>query len=297
MRSLRTVAVPMSRDPAPSRVAYRLHRLWLTPVFRALLRVGLPAFVVAFGLGLYLSDGDRRTEISTAWAGTWEAVEKRPEFLVNLMAIDGASPALAEAVRARLDLKFPLSSFEIDLAAVRARIEELDAVAQADLRVRVGGVLQVTIAERVPVIIWRTPVELSLLDAEGRRVARIFERTDRIDLPIVSGEGADKAVPEALEVFAAAGPILPRLRGLVRMGERRWDVVLDRDQRILLPEVGAVRALERAMALDKAEDLLNRDVLAVDLRNEHRPVLRLAPYALRQLREQQGVITTGASDL
>ena len=44
------------------------------------------------------------------------------------------------------------------------------------------------------------------------------------------------------------------------MGERRWDVVLDRDQRILLPETGPVPALERVIALDKAEHLLDRDI-------------------------------------
>lgn len=284
------------RDPAPSRVAYRLHRLWLTPLFRSMLRVGLPTFIVTFGLGLYLSDDLRRAELARTWDGAWAAVEERPEFLVNLMVIDGASPALAEAIRAKLALRFPLSSFEIDMAAMAAKIEELDAVARADLRVRSGNVLQVTITERVPVIIWRTQTELSLLDIEGRRVARVFARTDRPDLPLIAGEGANAAVPEALALLAAAGPIQPRLRGMVRMGERRWDMVLDRDQRILLPEADPVPALERVIALDKAEALLARDVITVDLRNEDRPVLRLAPDAMTILRALQGV-ETGASSL
>ena len=180
---------------------------------------------------------------------------------------------------------------------LRGRIEELDAVARADLRVRSGGVLQVTVAERVPVVIWRTAQELSLLDADGRRVARIFGRTDRSDLPLIAGEGADRAVPEALALAAAAGPVAPRLRGFVRMGARRWDVVLDRDQRILLPEAEPVRALERVIALDKAEHLLDRDVVAVDLRNRDRPVLRLARDALVQLRTARGLIETGANSL
>ena len=286
---------PLLRDPAPSRTAYRMHRLWLTPLFRSMLRVGLPAFIVTFSAGLYLSSDARRAEIAKTWDVAWTAVEERPEFLVNLMAIDGASPALAEAIRSKLSLAFPLSSFEIDMEATASKIEELDAVASADLRVRSGNVLQVTITERLPVI-WRTQSELSLLDIEGRRVARVFARTDRPDLPLIAGEGANKAVPEALALLAAAGPIQPRLRGMVRMGERRWDIVLDRDQRILLPEVDPVPALERVIALDKAEALLARDVITVDLRNEDRPVLRLAPDAMTILRASQGV-ETGASSL
>jgi cell division protein FtsQ len=73
-------------------------------------------------------------------------------------------------------------------------------------------------------------------------------------------------------------------------------VVLDRDQRILLPETLPVRALERVIALDQAQQLLDRDVIAVDLRNEHRPVLRLAPPALSALRQARG-LESGASEL
>jgi len=284
-----TPAALARRDPAPSRVAYRLQRLWLTPVFRALLRVGFPAFALTFSAGLYLSDAERRAAMVTAGEQVWEKVEDRPEFLVKLLAIDGASPALAEAIRAKLALPLPMSSFEIDMEAVRLSIEELDAVADAGLRLRGGGILQVDIVERQPVVVWRTGSGLSLLDAEGMRIATIIERADRADLPLIVGQGANKAVPEALALLSAAQPILPRLRGLVRVGERRWDLVLDRDQRLMLPEAAPVRALERVIALDQAQELLDRDVLAVDLRIEHRPVLRLAPAALDALRQARGL--------
>ena len=76
-------------------------------------------------------------------------------------------------------------------------------------------------------------------------------------------------------VFAAAGPLIDRVRGLVRMGERRWDMVLDRDQRILLPGGNPVSALDRVIALNDAQDMLNRDVAIVDMRNADRPTLRM----------------------
>jgi cell division protein FtsQ len=97
------------------------------------------------------------------------------------------------------------------------------------------------------------------------------------------------AIGQALEVLAAALSISPRLRGLVRVGERRWDIVLDRDQRLMLPADDPVAALERLLALDEAEDMLARDILAVDLRVPQRPVLRLAPYALLDQRRVRGL--------
>jgi cell division protein FtsQ len=157
--------------------------------------------------------------------------------------------------------------------------------------VRSGGVLQVMITERVPVAVWRTEDGLTLVDDTGHRVAGLLSRSDRPDLPLVAGEGAERAMPEALALFDAAGPLTPRIRGLVRMGERRWDIVLDRDQRVMLPAKNPVQALERLLALDHAQDLMNRDILAVDLRTDHRPTLRLTPNALAEARRAQGIET------
>ncbi|MDP3341094.1 cell division protein FtsQ/DivIB [Frigidibacter sp.] len=281
---MQQVTAPLRRDPAPSRAAYRMHRLWLTPVFRALLRVGVPAFVVTMGFGLYLSDDTRRAALGDKVAAMTKSVQERPEFMVTLMAVDGASEPLAAAIRNLVVVEFPVSSFSLDLEAMRAQIETIDAVKSADLRIRAGGILQVDVTERDPAMVWRSAQGLFLLDETGHRIAGLTVRDARPDLALVAGDGADKAVPEALALMAAAGPIAGRIRGLVRMGERRWDLVLDREQRIQLPEDEPVAALERVIALDQAEDILERDLTVVDMRNMQRPTLRLAGDALARLR-------------
>lgn len=282
-------AAPTRRDPAPSKWAYRAQRWWLTPYVRIFLRTGLPTLVLLGGVAIWFSHEPNRVALVTKLAELRAEFEARPEFRVSLARVEGASPELAEAVRARLALPLPMSSFDIDLDAARERIEALDAVLRADLRVRSGGVLQVVITERVPVAVWRTDDGLTLVDETGHRVAGLVARTDRPDLPLIAGDGADLATPEALALIDAAGPLLPRIRGLVRVGERRWDIVLDRDQRVMLPETNPVQALERLLALDHAQDIMNRDILTVDLRSDHRPTLRLTPNALAELRRAQGI--------
>lgn len=279
------------RDPAPTRMAYRMQRLWLTPLFRVLMRVGLPAFLIVFALGVWLGNAERRAVLVGQVAAMRDTVAQRPEFLVGALSITGASPTLDKAVRELLGLKLPVSSFDLDLLAVQALIGTLDAVEKVEVKVVTGGVLEVSVVERQPALIWRHEGTLDLLDRKGKRVAQVLSRADRPDLPVIAGEGAGAASAEALALVAAAEPILPRLRGLERMGARRWDIVLDRNQRILLPAKEPVRALERLLALDKAEDLLKRDILTVDLRNQLRPSLRLAPNALRELRRAQGIET------
>jgi cell division protein FtsQ len=281
----------LRRDPAPSKWAYRKQRWLLTPYVRAFLRTGLPTLALVGTASVWIGHEPNRVALVAQLTELRAEFEARPEFRVSLARIEGASPELAEAVRARLGLQLPMSSFDIDLDAARTRIESLDAVRQADLRVRSGGVLQVVITERVPVIVWRTEDGLTLVDEGGNRVAGLLSRSDRPDLPLVAGVGADRAAAEALDLMAAAGPLTPRIRGLVRMGERRWDLILDRDQRVMLPEKNPVQALERLLALDHVEDIMNRDILTVDLRSDHRPTLRLTPNALAEARRAIGIET------
>lgn len=273
------------KDPAPSRLAYRLNRLMLTRRFRVFLRFGLPALLLASGVAWWASDVERRDAAMERVAELKREVQERPEFMVRMMAVGEVSAVVEADVRATLALDFPVSSFDLDLDALRTLLEEIDAIRTARLQIRQGGVLDVEIEERQPVVVWRREDVLTLLDAEGHRVASLGARNERVDLPLIAGDGAQEQVAEALQVFGAADKISARLRGLVRVGKRRWDVVLDRDQRILLPENDPVTALEKVIALDQAQDLLARDIGHVDFRNPSRPVVRLTPDAISSLHD------------
>ena len=269
-------------DPAPSRWAYRYQRLMLTPGFRLLLRAGLP-FALSCGLGVwYLSDETRQEQITLAIADMREQIETRPEFMVRLLAFEGASDWVEAELREVFPYDFPASSFDLDLEALRQLIVAHPAVADASLRVRHRGVLVAEVTERQPVALWRNREGLQVVDLDGVAIAAVAQRTERADLPVVAGEGADQAIPEALAILAAAAPLKDRVRGLVRMGGRRWDLVLDRDQRILLPVNDPVRALERVIVLNDVQDMLERDLAAVDMRLAERPTIRMTPQAIEE---------------
>lgn len=271
---------PVPRDPAPSKTAYRFQRLWLTPLFRTLLRTGVPVASLALGAYVYLSDETRLDALRAQVQEVRASIEQRPEFMVNLMRIDNVAAEVADDIREVTAVDFPISSFDLDLASMRTAIEDLDAVARAELLIRAGGILDVIVTERVPAIVWRGRETLELLDVTGHRVAPVAARMERADLPLIAGDGADKQVPEALEIFAGAAPVADRVRGLLRVGDRRWDLILDRNQRIMLPELDPVPALERALALNEINDLLMRDLQVVDLRDARRPTLRLSQDAM-----------------
>ena len=85
-------ALPLRRDPAPSRWAYRMQRLWLTPLFRVGMRVGLPAFLILLVLAIYLSNADRRAAAFGVFSAARESVAERPMFMVRLLLVVASFP-------------------------------------------------------------------------------------------------------------------------------------------------------------------------------------------------------------
>jgi len=286
LRRNRADAAP--RDPAPSRWGYRFQRWMLTPGLRRLILVGLPVLALGGALAGWAAQESNRQMVSEAIAKARMEFLSREEFMVRVMAVDGADDGLSRRIRTVLPVEFPISSFDLDLAAMRAKVAALAPVADAAIRVRPGGVLQVTVQQRQPVAVFRGAEGLRLIDAAGVLIGPLAARADRADLPLITGDGARAALAEGLRLYDVAGPVRHRMRAVVRMGERRWDVVLDRGQRILLPTRTPIRAFERVIALDQAQDLLGRDVSVVDMRIADRPTIRLNEEAVAELRRVNG---------
>jgi cell division protein FtsQ len=58
--------------------------------------------------------------------------------MVSLLSVEGASPIVAETVRATIAVPLPQSSLDLDLDAARARVEAIGAVKSVLLRVQPG---------------------------------------------------------------------------------------------------------------------------------------------------------------
>ena len=284
MRPLTARRPTAPRDPAPSKWKYRYQRWMLTPGVRGLVKVGLPLAVVTLGFVIWYVQDDNQKLVRAQIAQLKLQVQQRPEFMVSHTEITGAAPELAAQVAQAVDVDFPASSFDVDLEDVRQQVEAVEGVMSARLRLGQAGALVVEVEPRQVVAIWRDADKLRLLDGDGVFAGRIDARADRLDLPLIAGDGAQANIAQALALFKAAKPIAARVRGLVRMGERRWDLVLDRDQRILLPTVNPQAALDRVIVLHQAQDMLERDVAVVDMRSGARPTLRMNKEATDALR-------------
>src|SRR5262249_57641369 len=91
----------------------------------------------------------------------------------------------------------------------------------------------------------------------------------------LSGDGAPEAASD-LEQWLRAFPELARLVNYCeRIGNRRWNLHLSNQLVVELPDSGLDEALAVLMRMISKDDLLNKDIVQVDLRDPRGPRLIL----------------------
>ncbi len=259
-------------------------------VYLPLALLGLAGWRVA-------ADDQMRGAIEARVAAVIERIAERPEFAVRGVAVSGGSTGLRIDVHAVIDVEPGTSSLKLDIDELRRRVEALGPVESAAVQFDPQGTLMVRVVERIPAVLYRNAENrLVVMDRGGVEIGPASIRANYRDLPVILGEGAPEHVGEALALLKAAPDIVPRLRAFVRVGERRWDMVLDQDMLVKLPAEKSAEALKQIMALHYAQDLLDRDLAVIDMRLPERPALRMNPEAAETYQIRRAVAAVGGEE-
>lgn len=285
------------RGPGPSKLSYRLARAWAKPWVRNALLVYLPLAALALAGWRVAAHDEWRGVLEAEAQELVDSFVSRPEFAVKGVAVIGGGPELKATVHRVLGVRPGTSSLRLDIEALRRRVENLGAVERAAVRFDSEGTLRIAVTERIPAALYRRiDGVLVLVDRTGVEIGPAGARAGHPDLPLVLGEGAPAHVGEVLRLLASAPELRPRLRAAVRVGERRWDLALDRDMVLRLPEKDSIGALARIMALHYAEELLDRDLAIIDMRVPDRPALRMTPEAAETYQIRKTVSAIGGKE-
>jgi cell division protein FtsQ len=91
------------------------------------------------------------------------------------------------------------------------------------------------------------------------------------------GKGAETSIGALLALIATQPNLMSRVKAAVRVGERRWNLRLANGVEVRLPEEGAEAALAELVRLEREENVLARDIRAIDLRFPDRFIVKLPP--------------------
>ena len=204
-------------------------------------------------------------------------VFERPELSVSKLEIINANSDLINQINAILKLSFPINSIQLDIKNLQKIINKIDSVESSSVRIKDTGVLLVDVIERKPVAVYRENDELTLIDLSGHKINNIFSRSDRKDLPFIVGFEGNFYVKEALEIYQLLSFNLKEIRGIIRIGKRRWDIILKDILRIKLPEKNPKRSLRKFLRRDSNYLISSNKFTIIDLRFANKIILRKIP--------------------
>ncbi|MER9018023.1 cell division protein FtsQ/DivIB [Mesorhizobium sp. M0898] len=210
-----------------------------------------------------------------------QSVTARTGFAVDQVKVVGNRETSEIDILDRLELDGWTSLIGFDAEAARERITTLPWVEAAAVRKVYPHTLEVRVEEREPFALWQQGSALSVIEKSGTVIAP-FSGGKQILLPLIIGTGAPAKAPDFLAKIKNYPELAARIKGYIRIGERRWDLKLENGITIKLPEDGEDQAIADLVRMDHENGLLTRDIAAVDMRLSDRLVVQLTPEAATQ---------------
>jgi cell division protein FtsQ len=205
---------------------------------------------------------------------SWSA---RAGFIVDDIFVEGRAKTPRDELLSALGIKRGDAIFAIDLAEARRHIEAIPWVRSAVVERRLPNKIHLLITERSPIALWQNKGRYFLVDHDGQIVGDQID--DYPDLPLTVGEGAPDHVAQLVTLLQSEPSLQGRVKAAAWVGDRRWNVTLDRAPdgiEIRLPEEAALAAWHDLARLESEQQLLERQISVVDMRQADRLVLRAA---------------------
>ncbi len=164
------------------------------------------------------------------------------------------------------------SIFSADLWSAQRKLAALEWIASAEIHRRYPDAIFVTLVEKRPFALWQAPA-----DVHGEAPIWVVERNGKLitthevekfrRLPKLVGAGAPENAADLVDAVRAHRAITARIAAYARIGQRRWNLILDDGVTVQLPETGWQKELDALEQLIIDKGILERDIIQIDLRS------------------------------
>lgn len=195
---------------------------------------------------------------------------------IHSVTVDGRDMTRRASLDEALGIERGQSILHFDCHELRARLLELDWVADARVSRLLPHTIHIELEEKQPIAIWQHKGVLHLVDAEGDVIS-----SDHVQkfahLPFVVGEGAGKNADELIRTLTQFPTIRSMVEVAVRVGSRRWNLQMHNGVSVQLPENDVKESLIELADLENRMRILGRDIVTIDMRMPDRLIVRKSP--------------------
>ncbi|MBQ7673866.1 MAG: FtsQ-type POTRA domain-containing protein [Alphaproteobacteria bacterium] len=193
-------------------------------------------------------------------------------FVLQKIEFDGHEQVPEILLLKASGLRYKNSVFATSIHDVKDKLEKISWVKSVIVQRKLPGKISIRIAERTPIAIFQSQHKLHLVDSDG-----VILENDGIgnfsNLPIIAGEGAEKEVDYFLHCIDKFPKIRKQLIFAVRIGQRRWNIRINRGITVKLPERGLMQAFGILDEISDSNGFFNEDIAYLDLRIPDRVII------------------------
>jgi cell division protein FtsQ len=201
-------------------------------------------------------------------------------LVVADVKVEGREMTERETIMTALGIRSGAPILAMSPRRAKEQLEALPWVRSAVVERRLPDTLYVRLVERKPLALWQHGGKLDLIDTSGATIP--VTRLDRFaKLPMVVGDHAASHAAALLEMLATEPDLAARVSAAIRVGDRRWNLLIDNSIDVLLPADGPAAAWAQLARLERSSAILKRDVRTVDVRLPDRLVVRVNPEVLK----------------
>ncbi|KAJ6645044.1 D-alanine--D-alanine ligase, partial [Pseudolycoriella hygida] len=187
-------------------------------------------------------------------------------FKLENVLIEGQYNIDEEDILATLNADKGTPIFSLDLSAIKNNLKNNSWVKNiVIIERRLPRTLYIRLIERVPIAIWQFNGQVFLIDEEGHKITSNIGNFS--NLLHVVGSDANIYTSKLIEDLSAYPELAAKIISAVRYGERRWDLNLEQNIAVKMPDLHFNQALEYLAKLNKKSILFNQNYKTIDLRD------------------------------
>ena len=269
MRSLRR------RSFERKQKAKRLFNIWFfskmkrTKILLGVLLIGSISAVPVFYEYKYL-ESQLRSKLIEASSN----ISKTVGLTVREVIVEGRSKTKKSVLLQALQVSEGDNILAINITEMKDRINKLPWVKSARIERHFPNKISLTLFERTPMARWQTNRMLKLIDVHGD-VIPIVDLTRFSNLPIIIGKNAPKIAGQILNTLSNEPHLFRRVKSLTLVSDRRWDVQLDNQINVHLPEKNPGKAWAHLATVEQGHNIFGDQVQGIDMRLENQLIIKI----------------------
>ena len=277
-----------SKDPAPSRLFYKINRLFYKLWFKTLLVVVFLISGAFLAKKILYKNIDLNEEIKFLTEESSAFVKGLTELSINKVLVKGAQESLKKEITILVQNAATEGFSALNAQALREKIQAISKVEKAFVKFSTDGLVMVSVIERKEAVVFFNNDLYEVLDSNGIILSIKPNYQGLSAIPLLVGKGASRKIEELLSLVNEIQSNKSEVLYYEWIGERRWNIHMKNDLVFKLPEKNLSKALELMNTVLNETNKPLKPIVSVDLRNIDKPVIKFkkassVEYAIEKL--------------